>query len=186
MFQVGMWFGAQVSPSGVQRLGGRGGISSQEGGRPRSGETLESAKGHRHLQGTNPQEKLWPHALASEKTPSHAPPGALRFSRDQGTGASLGASLHPGRPEPATRAALCRGVQSPDPDAGRQAAALPAHWARAHAGWVSRRAGLFTQEGSSLPGRGLEAERLPSGAAADPARGGSRSSGAVHPAVPGG
>ena len=54
------------------------------------------------------------------------------------------------------------GVQSPDPDAGL-AAALPAQWARALAGWVSRRAGLFTQEGSSSPGRGPEADDSPAG-----------------------
>lgn len=63
--------------------------------------------------------------------------------------ASPGASQKAAGPRPATRAALCQGVHSPGPNAGR-AAALPAHWARASPGWVSRRTRLFTLEGRLL------------------------------------
>lgn len=78
--------------------------------------------------------------------------------------ASLGASQKATGPRPATRAALCQGVQSPGPNAG-PAAALPAPWARAHAGWVSRRARLFTQERKAppQPGRGSAADYSPAG-----------------------
>ncbi|KAF3827475.1 hypothetical protein GH733_002961 [Mirounga leonina] len=63
--------------------------------------------------------------------------------------ASVGVSPQPARPRPATRAALCRGVRRPGPLAGL-AAALPGHWARAHAGPQQPGKAVYTgREGSS-------------------------------------
>lgn len=95
--------------------------------------------------------------------------------------ASHGASQKASGPRPATRAALCQGVQSPGPNAGR-AAALPAPWARAYPGWVSRRTRLFTLEGRLLLSPG--GDRLRTTAARGCGQGGACSSEAPHRAEP--
>lgn len=68
---------------------------------------------------------------------------------------------------------MCQGVQRAGPNAG-PAAALPAHAARAPAGWVRGRARLFTQEGKAPPQPG--GDRRPTTAPRGCAWSGARSS----------